>query len=231
MTHADDDGMVIPPRLAPAHAVILPVLRGDDTKTIVMEAVDKLRATLKSIRYHDRLIDVEVDARDIRGGEKSWDWVKKGIPLRIEIGPRDVEAGTVMVARRDKTPRDKQSMKVEELAATITTILDEMQAGLFDRALAYRKEHTRMIDSRGDFDAFFTPKNVKIVGGDERPEIHGGFALAHWSGEASVETELKEKLKVTIRNIPEGIPEAEAPGTCIFTGKPSPRRVLFSKAY
>jgi len=231
MTHADDDGMVIPPRLAPAHVVILPVLRGDDTLTVVMEAVEKLKQTLRAVRYHDRPIEVEVDARDIRGGEKNWDWIKKGIPLRVEIGPRDVEAGTVMVARRDKGPREKASMKVEELAQTITAILDEMQAGMFERALEHRKTHTRIIDSRADFNAFFTPQTVRMVAGDERPEIHGGFALAHWNGSAAVETELKEKLKVTIRNIPEGIPEAEAPGTCIFTGEPSARRVLFAKAY
>ncbi len=231
MTHADDDGMVIPPRLAPAHVVVLPVLRGDDTKATVMGAVDKLKAELRAVRYHDRPIEVEVDARDIRGGEKNWDWVKKGIPLRVEIGPRDVESGTVMVARRDRAPRDKQSMPVAELVAKITTILDEMQSGLYERALAYRKEHTRVIDSRGEFDAFFTPKSVKIVAGDERPEIHGGFALAHWCGDPAIETELKDKLKVTIRNIPEGLPEAEGSGTCLFSGKPSPRRVLFSKAY
>jgi prolyl-tRNA synthetase len=231
MTHADDDGMVIPPRLAPAHVVVLPVLRGDDTKATVMGAVDKLKAELRSVRYHDRPIEVEVDTRDIRGGEKNWDWVKKGIPLRVEIGPRDVESGTVMVARRDKSPRDKQSMAVGELVASITTILDEMQSGLYAKALAHRKEHTRVIDTRADFEAFFTPKSVKIVAGDERPEIHGGFALAHWSGDPAIETELKDKLKVTIRNIPEDLPEALGAGTCPFSGQPSPRRVLFAKSY
>ncbi len=227
MTHADDDGLVIPPRLAPAHAVILPVLRGDDTKPAVMGFIEKLKKELAEVRYHGRPIEVEVDARDIRGGEKSWEWIKKGVPLRIEIGPRDVEQDSAMVSRRDRGPRDKAPMKRAELVANITSILDDMQKGLFDRALAFRKEHTRTIDSRAEFDEFFTPKSKN----EDRAEIHGGFALAHWNGEGAVETELKDKLKVTIRNIPEDLPEAEAPGTCIFTGQPSKRRVLFAKAY
>ncbi len=231
MTHADDDGMVIPPRLAPSHAVILPIFRGDETREPVMRFVTELQRELKSIRYHDRPLEVEIDARDIRGGEKSWDWVKKGIPLRIEVGPRDVESATVMVARRDQAPRDKASMPRTELAARIVAILDEMQAGMLGRAQAFRKENTRNIETRAELDDFFTPKSVKVVGGDERPEIHGGFALAHFSGDAEIETELREKLKVTVRNIPEDIPEALTPGTCIFTGKPSPRRVLFAKSY
>ncbi len=229
MTHADDDGMVIPPRLAPAHAVILPVLRGDDTRASVMEFIQGLVAELKAVRYHGRPIEIEIDARDIRGGEKSWEWIKKGVPLRIEVGPRDVEQGSVVVSRRDRGPRDKTPMPRVELVANIATILDDMQAGLLTKAEAFRKEHTRGIDARGDFDAFFTP--ARGAGSDEKSEIHGGFALAHWSGDPAIEAELKDKLKVTIRNIPEGVAEADGPGTCIFSGAPSPRRVLFAKAY
>jgi prolyl-tRNA synthetase len=232
MTHADDDGMVIPPKLAPSHAVILPILRGDDTAPRVMEFAKSLAAELRGVRYHDRPLEIEVDARDIRGGDKAWEWVKKGVPLRIEIGPRDVESNAVVLSRRDRGPREKETLSRAELVAKITGILDDMQGGLFARALAFRKEHTRVIDSKAELEEFFTPKNKTVsASGDERAEMHGGFALAHWSGDPAVETELKDKLKVTIRNMPEGVPEALDPGTCIFTGKPSPRRVLFAKSY
>jgi prolyl-tRNA synthetase len=231
MTHGDDDGLIIPPRVAPAHAVILPVLRGDESRASVMEFVEALRRELGALRYHGRPVEVEVDARDVRGGEKTWEWVRKGVPVRIEVGPRDVEKGAVMFARRDRSPRDKASLSRADFVAGFCALLDEMQTGLYDRALAFRREHTRRIDDRAEFEAFFTPKSVRMVGGDERPEIHGGFALSHWCGDPAVEAELKNKLKVTIRNVPDDIPEALEPGTCLFTGRPSPRRVLFAKAY
>ncbi|MFO0614086.1 MAG: aminoacyl--tRNA ligase-related protein [Polyangiaceae bacterium] len=224
MTHGDDDGMIVPPR-APTHVVILPIFRGDDTKTAVMEYATSLRAELKTLRFHDRLLDVDIDARDMRGGEKSWEWIKKGVPLRIEIGPRDVEAGNVSVAQRTKSPRDKAIVSRAEFVTSVLETLDAMQATLLDRARAFRAEHTRSIDTRADFDAFFTPK----PGAAEA--VHGGFALAHFAGDAAVEQELKEKLKVTVRNIPQDIPSALEPGTCIFTGQPSTRRVLFAKSY
>jgi prolyl-tRNA synthetase len=232
MSHADDNGMVIPPRLAPAHVVIMPILRGDDTTEKVRAFARSLRDELKAQRFHDRHLEVELDERDIRGGDKAWEWVKKGIPLRIEVGPRDVESGSVMLARRDRGARDKTAIPKNELVATVTSILDDMQKGLFERALAFRKEHTRAIDTRAELDAFFTPKSSSTTSsGEERAEFHGGFALTHWAGDAAVESDLKDRLKVTVRNIPEDIPEALVPGTCPFTGKPSPRRVLLSKSY
>jgi len=190
-----------------------------------MECATKLRAELKAIRFHDRLLDVEIDARDIRGGEKSWEWIKKGVPLRVEIGPRDVESGQVTVARRTAGPRDKSVIAQTEFLASVLTILDEIQASLVARALDFRAEHTRTIDTAADFDSFFTPER-----GNEA-SLHGGFALAHWAGNAEVERGLKERLKVTIRNIPEDIPSALEPGKCLFTGQASSRRVLFAKSY
>jgi prolyl-tRNA synthetase len=231
MTHADDDGMVIPPRLAPAHAVILPVLRGDETRALVMGFIEALVRDLEELRFCGRPLEIEVDARDLRGGEKNWDWIKKGVPLRIEVGPRDVESGSVVVSRRDKGPKDKTVLKREELVGTIVATLGDMQRGLYERALAFRKDNTRFIDSRAEFEAFFTPTDVRVVGGDEKVGIHGGFAFAHFSGDAAVEAELRERLKVTVRNLAEDVPEALEPGTCIFSGKPSARRALFAKAY
>jgi prolyl-tRNA synthetase len=220
MTHADDDGLVIPPRLAPQHAVILPVFRDDAGKAQVMEFIASLKAELEAQTYCGRKIEIEVDARDLRGGEKNWEWVKRGIPLRIEVGPRDVEAGTVMLARRDKGVREKESIPRAELAARLPVILAEMQAGLFARARRFRDENTVVVNTKGDFEAFFAD------GGRQ------GFALAHFSHDADVEKELRERFKVTVRNVPRELPAgAEGAGTCIFTGKPSAQRVIFAKAY
>jgi prolyl-tRNA synthetase len=230
MTHADDDGMVIPPRLAPAHAVILPVYRGDDTRAKVDEYIASLVKELAEQRFGDRPLEIEVDRRDLRGGDKMWEWVKKGVPLRIEIGPRDVDGGGLMLARRDRAPKDKQAMTRGELVAGIVKILDEMQDGLLARARAYRDEAARPIDARPEFDAFFTPRTEK--------EIHGGFALSPWCGQAACEAAVKDALSVTIRCIPLG-DCGGAPwggslgdkGSCIVCGQPSERRVIFAKAY
>ncbi|MFO0759548.1 MAG: proline--tRNA ligase [Byssovorax sp.] len=234
MTHADDDGLIVPPQVAPAHVVILPVFRGDDTKGKVMEYIESLRKELAAQRFGGRAIEVEVDARDIRGGDKMWEWVKKGAPIRLEIGPRDVDSGAVMVARRDRGVKDKATMSRADFVGSVSSILDEMQKGLFARALAYRNEHTRPIDTRADFDAFFTPKSKN----EDKPEIHGGFALSHWCGNGACETAIKEALKVTIRCIPqagyEGAPWAGSiheKGSCVVCGQPSEQRVAFAKSY
>jgi len=230
MTHSDDDGLVLPPRLAPAHAVILPVYRGDDTRAKVDEYIDALAKELRAQRFGGRDVEVEVDRRDLRGGDKMWEWVKKGVPLRIEVGPRDVDGGTVMVARRDRGPKDKQSMPRDELARTVAAVLEDMQAGMLAKARALRDAAAKPIDTRWEFEAFFTPKNEK--------EIHGGFALSGWCGDAKCEADAKDALKVTIRCIPmagyEDAPWAASladVGTCVMCGKPSERRVIFAKAY
>jgi prolyl-tRNA synthetase len=223
MTHADDDGLVLPPRLAPAQVVIIPVFRDDAGRAVVMEFIDALARELRDLRYHDRRLDVEVDTRDMRGGDKQWDWVKKGVPLRLEIGPRDVESGCVMLARRDKAPKDKTSIPRGELTGKVVALLDEIQAGLFARAKAYRKANTQPIDTRADFDAYFTPRNA------DKPEIHGGFALSHWCGNAACEAQIKDALKVTIRCLPEDAPKES--GECIVCGQGSERRAVFAKSY
>ncbi len=229
MTHADDDGMVLPPKLAPAHLVILPVVHKAETAAEVMEYCEKLAQALRAKTYHGRNIEVEIDARDVRGGDKVWQWVKKGIPLRAEVGPRDIASDSVFLARRDRSPKEKQSIQREEFIATIETILDDMQQGLFDRAKAMREQYTREFTSKDDFYAFFTPQGGK--GDEQQAEIHGGFALAHWCGDAEVEAQIKSDLGVTIRCIPLEKSIAGGEGECIFTGRRSPQRVVFAKAY
>jgi prolyl-tRNA synthetase len=235
MTHADDDGLVLPPRIAPAHAVVLPVLRepkpGEpDPRPKVLEFIDSFVAELRDVRYGGRNLEIEVDTRDLRGPEKQWEWVKRGVPLRLEVGPRDVEAGTVMLARRDRGPKDKISVPRAELADRVLAILAEIQDGLLDRARRYRAEHSRAIDTRSEFDAFFTPKNA------DKPEAHGGFALSHWCGDAKCEASIKDALKVTIRCIADDLAQAvgkdvDGRGKCICCGSESPRRVVFAKSY
>ncbi|RLS95320.1 MAG: proline--tRNA ligase [Planctomycetota bacterium] len=226
MTHADDDGMVLPPRLAPAHVVIIPVTHKPETAAAVLEYCTRLAAELRTITYAGRTVEVELDARDIRGGDKAWQWIKKGIPLRVEVGPRDMEQDSVFMARRDRAHKDKQSLKRDEFVATITTILEDMQSGLFARAKAHREQNSKRVDSRAEFEAFFGSKNDSEDGGGS---VQGGFALAHYSPDPKVEDELKAKFAVTCRCIP--IDGDEEPGVCIFTGRPSTRRAVFAKSY
>jgi prolyl-tRNA synthetase len=222
MTHSDDDGIILPPRVASAHVVLLPIFRKGQDPQPVMDYVRKLSDELKAVTYHGQKLRVETDNRDI-GGARGWDWIKKGIPLRLEIGPRDMEADQVFMGRRDKAHRDKTSMKREAFIASVGDILDEIQQTLFDRATALLRENTREIDHRQAFYDYFTPENR------EKPEAHGGFAKSHWCGGAECEERIKDELSVTIRCIP--FDAVEEPGTCICCGEPSRRRVIFAKAY
>ena len=222
MTHGDDDGIILPPRVASAHAVILPIIRKPDDRPKVMAYVDSLVNRLNEQSYYGRKLKIEVDDRDI-GGARGWDWIKKGIPLRVEIGPRDIAENSVFVGRRDKNHREKESMPVDRFVEDFTGLLDRIQANLFNRALAFREEHTCEITDKKAFYDFFTPQN------SERPEIHGGFAVSPWCGGEACEAAIKEDLKVTIRCIPF---ESEASDdTCICCGKPGSRSVTFAKAY
>jgi len=223
MAHADDDGAVLPPRIAPTQIVILPVTPKPETRAAVMEAVEKLAAALRAQTFAGEPLRVEVDQRDLGGGTKSWEWIKKGVPVRVEMGPRDLEKGTVAVARRDRGPKDKEFLPVADFTARAAEILQSIQEQLLARATAYRDEHTVKIDTKEEFYAFFTPKNA------EKPELHGGFALAHWNGSREVEDKIKADLKVSIRCIPFDGPEED--GKCIITGEPSRKRVIFAKSY
>jgi prolyl-tRNA synthetase len=222
MMHGDDDGVVLPPRIAPTQIMILPITPKEETRAKVLETCDALALQLRGKLFGDRPLEVEVDRRDVGGGVKNWEWIKKGVPIRVEIGPRDLENNSAALSRRDRPAKDKESISIQEFAATAPEILTSIQQNLYERAKKFRDEHTRKIDSKKDFYDFFTPKN------SAKPEIHGGFALAHWNGSREVEEQIKSDLKVTIRVIPIG--EAE-PGKCIFTGEPSARRVIWAKAY
>lgn len=222
MTHGDDDGIILPPKIASSHVVLLPIIRKDKDRQKVMEYTQSLSRELKDIKYHNRMIGVELDARDI-GGARGWDWIKKGIPLRVEIGPRDIVDHSVFVGRRDNDHRDKKSIKRNQFVGEITNILDEIQKILYDRALSFKKEHTIIIEDKKKFHDYFTPEN------QENPEIHGGFAWSFWCGSDECESKIKEDLKVTIRCIP--FESDDSSGKCICCGKSASGRVVFAKAY
>ena len=221
MTHSDDNGIVLPPRIASAHVVIMPIIRSEKDRQRVMAYTEELAARLREKHYHYRPINVEIDTRST--GARNWDWIKKGIPLRVEIGPKDIEKDSVFVGRRDKDPKDKTAIQKDEFVETIGDILDDMQNALFERALAFREANTHKIDDIETFNALFTPADK------ENPEIHGGFALAHWCGEGDCEAAIKERLNVSIRCIP--FDGEKAAGKCIECGKESRKRVVFAKAY
>lgn len=223
MTHSDDDGMVIPPRLAPAHVVILPILHDDEHRSAILDYCHQLRRELQDVNYAGRNLTVELDDRDIRGGEKTWSWIKKGVPIRLEVGRREYEEGNVFMGRRDKGHRDRKTLSKGEFVATAADILADIQQTIFNKARKFRDENIVKIDSREDFYDYFTPKSK------DKAEIHGGFALCHWDGSAETEAKIKDELSVTIRNIPETSEEED--GKCVMTGKPSKRRVIFAKAY
>ncbi len=218
MTHSDDDGLVLPPKIAPSHIVILPIVHNEEVKKEVMTYCQELKSELEKITYHNRTLDVILDDRDIRGGEKKWSWVKKGVPIQIEIGPRDIKSNSLFVMRRDTKksapqPRDK-------FVSTVKEQLDEMQNSLFEKALQFRKENIVEIDTKEKFYQFFAS--------DNKSENNGGFAKVHFSLDEKIEEKIKEDLSVTVRSIPL---EDDEMGKCIFTGKESKKRVLFAKAY
>src|SRR5881398_2321693 len=223
MTHGDDDGLVLPPRIAPTQIVILPVTPKEEGRERVLQACAKLREQLRAARYAGAPIEVEIDRRDLGGGVKNWEWIKKGVPLRVEIGPRDLEKGSVAVSRRDQEAKTKESMPMEEFVARSPEILASIQDSLYARAKKFRDANTRVINSKKDFYDFFTPKNPA------KPEIHGGFAFAHWNGSREIEEQIKNDLKVTIRVIP--LDDSAEGGQCIFTGERNARRVIWAKSY
>jgi prolyl-tRNA synthetase len=236
MMHADDDGLVLPPRIAPTQIVILPITPKAETRDTVMAAAKDLATQLRGVSWHGAPLEVHIDDRDLGGGAKNWEWIKKGVPLRVELGPRDLESGQVAVTRRDGVAvvessdqgrtAAKSLLPNAEVVRLAPQLLDSIQQNLFDRALAFRDAHTRLIDTKEEFYKFFTPVNPA------KPEIHGGFALAHWNGSGAVEEQVKNDLKVTIRCIPfDNLAHPPEAGRCVITGEPSARRVLWAKSY
>lgn len=216
MTHSDDGGLVLPPKLAPIHVAIIPIFKNDDERERVTQVGKKLRDELVAQGF-----DVELDLRDERPGAKQFHWEQRGVPVRLEIGPRDLEGGTCVMKRRD-AGKEKTVLPLDGVAAQMQAIMDDIQTKLFARARAFRDEHIVLADDYEDF------KKKLEVGGV------GNFVLAHWDGTAETEKKIKDETKATIRCIPfpgQGLPGEGETGACMVTGKPSAGRVIFARAY
>jgi prolyl-tRNA synthetase len=214
MAHSDDQGLVLPPRLAPIQVAIVPIYRKDDERARVLEVAQNLAMELRM----DGLA-VKLDDRDgMTPGAKFYEWERKGVPLRLEIGPRDL-ASQSLVAKRRPAEAAKEKLPMQDLGVSVGRILDEIQALLFERARAFRAANSLFVDTWDDFSQVFLDQGSK-------------FVWAHWDGTTETELAIKESTKATIRCIPlesEGV--AAEPGRCVLTGKPSARRVLFAKNY
>ena len=209
MTHSDDKGLVLPPNLAPIQVVIVPIYKGDKQKK---EVVDHAKKIFQDLQVAG--VRVKLDDRDTHTpGFKFNDYELKGVPIRLGIGPRDIEKGTVELSRRDNLT--KSFVSQDDIASHINNLLSKIQCNLFDHALAFRESHTTVCDSYEDFKMILDSK--------------GGFISAHWDGTTETEMKIKQETKATIRCIP--IDNEKEEGKCIYSGKPSSQRVLFAKSY
>ncbi|HTE32852.1 MAG TPA: proline--tRNA ligase [Chryseolinea sp.] len=209
MVHSDDEGLILPPRIAPLQVVIIPIYKGEEQKKLIDDKVNELVGQLKS-----KGIRVKYDDSDNqRPGWKFAQYELKGVPVRLAIGARDLEKNLVEIARRDT--REKYSVSMDGLSGTIVSVLDEIQQAMFNKALSFREERITKVDTWDEFEKVLNEK--------------GGFISAHWDGTTETEEKIKELTKATIRCIPLDNPQ-EA-GSCVLTGKPSSERVLFAVAY
>ena len=209
MAHSDNNGLVLPPKLAPIQVVMIPIYKGEDQLAEINVKLEEIASQLKELG-----ISVKIDARDnVRSGFKFAEYELKGVPVRLAMGPRDLENGTLELMRRDTL--EKETISREGIALHIKNLLDEIQQSIFNKALKFRESMITKVDTYDEF--------KKVL--DEK----GGFILAHWDGTVATEELIKEETKATIRCIPLDAPEEV--GVCIVTGKPSKRRVLFARSY
>jgi len=214
MAHSDDNGLVVPPRLAPIQAVIVPIYKNEEQLATISAKVAEIQKALQA-----KGIAVKYDTRDsLTPGFKFADWELRGVPVRLALGERDLQNGTIEVSRRDKERGEdgaKTVAQIEGIENTVAALLEDIQTNLYQKALAFRTANTRTVDDYAEFKSMMEQK--------------GGFALAHWDGTTETELKIKEETKATIRCIPLTAEPEE--GTCIYSGKPSRQRVLFAVAY
>ena len=210
MSHGDDNGLVLPPALAPIQVVMVPIYKTPEERSAILDKMDEVKKALEANGH-----SVEIDDRDtLRPGFKFAEWELKGVPVRLAIGPRDLQNGTVEVHRRDTL--EKVVEPLDGLDAKIADLLDDIQKNIYAKALAFRDASVRKVDTWEDF----------------KTEIEkGGFLLCHWDGTAETEAKIQEETKATIRCIPVDSYLCEEEGTCIYSGKPSHRRVIFARSY
>nr|MBA3816846.1 proline--tRNA ligase [Parachlamydiaceae bacterium] len=223
MCHSDDDGLRLPPRIAPKQIVILPIIPKPELEEQVLAYAEEIAKRLQQSQFYGQPISVFIDKRDKRGGEKNWEWIKKGVPLRIEIGPRDIEGQVMMVGRRDKPHKEKVKVGLDHIVEEALAMLESIQKIYYTQAKQHREANIRSdITTFEELKEFFTVKN------SDKPEIHGGFVLAKWCGDAETEKMLEE-LKISIRCLP--LEQSGTEGKCILTGRPSVLDVILAKSY
>jgi prolyl-tRNA synthetase len=209
MTHSDDEGLVIPPRLAPTQVVVVPIYRNDAERSVVMEAVQRMTAEWKGrLRF-------KIDDRDnLTPGFKFNEWELKGVPIRVEIGPKDIEKGSVAIARRDQPGREGKSFVPQDgLTDRLTALLEEIQQALYRRALTFREDHTADVATYDEL----------------KQQVERGFARCYWAGTTEDEKRIQEETRATIRCIP--LDQPQQAGRCVYTGKETSQQVIFARAY
>jgi len=209
MTHSDDEGLIIPPRLAPTQIVVVPIYRNDAERSMVMEAVQRMTAEWKGrLRF-------KIDDRDnLTPGFKFNEWELKGVPIRVEIGPKDIEKGSVAIARRDQPGREGKSFVPQDgLTDRLTALLAEIQQALYQRALTFREDHTADVATYDEL----------------KQQVERGFARCYWAGTTEDEKRIQEETRATIRCIP--LDQPQQAGRCVYTGKETSQQVIFARAY
>ena len=210
MAHSDDCGLVLPPKLAPIHVVMVPIFKKEAEHQAVVAKMEELKAQLEQ-----KGLSVKIDDRDnVRSGFKFAEWELKGVPVRIAIGPRDLQNNTVEVARRDTLT--KESMSADDVVAHVVELMDAIQQNIYQKALDFRAQKTYVVDTWEEF--------------KEKIE-EGGFLLCHWDGTPETEEKIKEETKATIRCIPLDTNVIMEEGKCIYSGRPSKQRVIFARSY
>jgi prolyl-tRNA synthetase len=218
MTHSDDNGLVLPPRVAPYQIVILPIYRTAEEQQNVIAYCQNLQTALNENVFHGQPLRVHIDNRDLRGGEKTWQWIKKGVPIRLEIGVRDIASNSVFMGRRDKDPKDKQNVPFLNFVAHASDFLTDIQNNLYAHAQKFLQENSCEINDLASFKDFFAADN----------ETSGGFAYCYAIDDPVIDDFVKP-LKVTARCIP--LEHRDTDGVCIFTGKSGAKKTIFAKAY
>jgi len=210
MVHGDDQGLVLPPKLAPYQVVIVPIYKTDEEKSLVLDTARKLKAELAKAN-----IRVTLDERE--GSSPGWkfnDWEMRGVPVRVELGPKDVAKQAAVLARRDRPGREgKISASLADLPVMVERLLAEIQQSLHDKALAFRKANTHDAKTYGDL----------------KKAVETGFAFSYWCGSAECEAKIKEETRATMRCIP--LEQSGGPGVCVYCGKPAAERAIFARAY
>lgn len=215
MTHSDDDGLVLPPRIAPVHVVMIPVIHKAEDEQAILDYCQAIANALKMLVFHGKNIAVEIDKREMGGGEKKWDAIKKGTPIRIEVGARELQAQTICVSRRDQGGANKQIIDWKIYLDQIISELDAMQNQLYQCALQRQRDNTKQLNSKEEIYHYFSKEK-------------NGFATIYYIDDPEIETQLKSELSVTVRCFPLN---NQSEGVCVFSGKPNARLAILAKAY